>query len=158
MTSAEREAQARVRALELVAAFKALERNESAVALIDEEGFDVEMAQVLGAWLTSDHVFKPLLTPPPDDGRPTAKAWGWLVAGMRIDYVAIADAANVSSTVARTRLAQLIGNRLIYPDGTCAQIAMQALKATIALRVRRAAKPPRRDGGSTPSDPRTGSN
>lgn len=116
----------------------ASEQNESAAVLLDEEGFDLVTIRVLNAWVSSDHDWKQPSRPCPDDGRPTARAFAWLVAGMQIDYVAIADAAGVSRTQARQRLAQLLGNRLIYPDGSMAKVARAAMQAAIAKRVRAA--------------------
>lgn len=124
---------------DLLAAFKAKEKLESGAALMDADGFDIETARVLAAWLTVEPTFKPV-GPMPDKGEPTARAWGWLIAGTQIDYPAIADAADVSIATARARIALLLGNRLIYPDGKAAKFAMDALRAALTVRVRRAAR------------------
>lgn len=108
----------------------------------EEEGFDAETIRVLVAWMHSAHAWKKPERGCPDDGRPTARAWAWLVSGMALDYVAIADAANVSRGVARARLGVLLGNRLIYPDGSIAQPARAALQSAIASRVKQKKKKP----------------
>lgn len=127
-------------ARDLIAAFQASEQNEAVAVLLDEDGFDLVTIRVLNAWASSDHEWRQPTRPCPDEGRPTARAYAWLVAGMNIDYIAIADAAGVSRSQARQRLAQLLGNRLIYPDGQMAKVARAALQAAIAKRIRAAAR------------------
>lgn len=127
-------------ARDLIAAFQASEQNESAAILIDDEGFDFVTIRVLTAWWNSDHDWVEPTRPCPDDGQPTARAYAWLMSGASIDYVAIADAAGVSRAQARQRMAQLLGNRLIYPDGQMAKVAKASMQATIAKRVRAAAR------------------
>ena len=126
--------------LDLIRAFQVGEQNEAAAIFIDEDGFDLVTIRVLSAWWHSDHDWVKPSRPCPDDGRPTARAYAWLISGMDIDYVAIADAAGVSRSQARARMARLIGNRLIYPDGQMAKVAKASMQAAIAKRVRSAVK------------------
>lgn len=134
----------------LVRAFQAAEQVEQVAALLGEDGFDVETIRVLSAWQTTEQVWKAPGHRQPDKGSPTARAWAWLVAGWRFDYVAIADAANVSRHVARARMAVLIGNRLIYPTGELTKAARGALQASIAKHIRGKKKKAEKadDGGS----------
>lgn len=49
-------------------------------------------------------------------------AWGWLWEGVDADEEALAQAAGIAPRDARYYLRVLIANRLIYPDGTVADI------------------------------------
>jgi hypothetical protein len=55
---------------------------------------------------------------------------------MQVDYVEIADAADLSSAIAQRKLALLLRNRLIYPDGSVAKAALAALQAAVRARVK----------------------
>jgi hypothetical protein len=136
---------------DLIEAFRATEDkvgiSQLSVLISDDadEGLDVEAIRVLGAWLHGEHRWKEPKVKCPDGGRPTPKAYGWMVSGMLIDYEEIADRANVTRTVARTKLAVILGARLIYADGTIAKAAKAAMESTIARRVRAKPQSPKKD-------------
>lgn len=114
-------------ARDLITAFQAAESIEQMAPLLAEDGFDAEALRLLQVWTRWDHRWTPPADPVPDDGRPTARAYGWLVRGLALDYVAIGMAANVSRAVARQKLALLLGAQLVYPDGSIAKTARAAL-------------------------------
>jgi hypothetical protein len=125
-------------ARDLIAAFQAAEQNEAAAVLLDDkDGFDAPALRVLAAWGTRSHRWT---SPPrrcPDNGRATPAAYAWLVSGLEVDYHAVAEAAGVSLAVARAKVRVLLGNRLVYPDGSLARIARATLQASIAKRIRK---------------------
>lgn len=136
---------------ELVAALKraepSLEKGEVhqlGVLLGDDpdDGLDAEALRVLAAWMMSEHAWTQPRAPRPQTGASTKSLYDWMVLGMNLDYMAIADAAGVTRNVARIKLAQLIGARMIYADGTIARAAKVALEAGIARRVKKAAPKP----------------
>lgn len=129
---------------DLIAAFQAGEQNEVATVLLDEEdGFDVSALRVLAAWTTMDHRWTEPDRPCPDGGRPTARAYAWLMSGLSVDYTAIADAAGTSRATARAKMSVLLGSRLVYPDGQIAKVAKACLQASLAKRIRKLQpKPP----------------
>lgn len=139
---------------DLIDAFKATEGTagitQLAVLISDDvdEGLDVEAIRVLGAWYHGDHRWKDPKTKCPDGGRPTPKAYAWMVSGMLIDYEEIADRANVTRSVARSKLAVILGARLIYADGSLTKAAKAAMEATIARRVRAKAAAPKKDSAA----------
>lgn len=151
---------------DLVNAFKAAEPNlakgggaeQLAVLISDDpdEGLDAEAIRVLGAWINGDHKWTKPKSPCPDGGRPTKAAYDWMVRGMNLDYVAIADAAGVTRSVARAKMAKLLGARLIYGDGTIAKAAKAAMEASIARRVR--AKPQKQQPQPQPQVVKPGTN
>lgn len=124
----------------LISAFRAAESIEDVASLAVEEGFDPEAMRVLAAWRHSDHLWFLPKTPCPDPSMPTARAWAWLVSGWSIDVRAIARAADVSESCARQKFELLLGNHLIYPDGSMSKPAQAALRAHVAKRVRGSAK------------------
>jgi len=119
----------------LIAAFRASESPEQIAALLHEDGFDEQTIRVLGAFQQSDHEWSEPPRPCPDDGRPTARAWAWLVSGMKLDYVALADAAGLTPRTAQQKIGVLLGNRLIYPSGEVNKWAFAALQKTISKRL-----------------------
>lgn len=127
-------------ARDLVAAFKRAEQPEAVAALINDDGFDAAAVRVLVAWTNAHHEWKAPPRKMPDEGRPTPRAWEWLFAGLVVDHTAIADAANVGVAVARAKLGLLIGNRLVYPDGTISAAAKAGLQASVAARVKQSPK------------------
>lgn len=122
----------------LIEAFRAVESVESMAVLLHEDGFDQAALRALSAWQHSDHSWTTPERPCPNDGKPTAAAWRWLVSTWEIDIDAIADAANVSRSTARSLIQLLIGNRLIYPDGTIAKAASSALRTVIGEQLQKA--------------------
>ncbi len=121
--------------VELLAAFQASEEVQSIAVLMVEEGFDADVMRVLAAWQQSHHEWTQPKRACPDHGRPTARAYAWLVSGWEIDSEAIARAADVSPSVARAKIDVLIGSRLIYPDGTMAKAAQAALRSHVSARL-----------------------
>lgn len=123
-------------ARDLIAAFKTTERPEAAAVLLrEEDGFDNEALRVLSAWTALEHAWKMPDESCPDNGRPTVKAWNWLMSGLDVDHVSIADAAAVSLSTARVKLRSLLVSRLIYPDGTIAKIAAGTIAASLGKRL-----------------------
>ncbi len=69
------------------------------------------------------------------NGMPTARTWAWLCSGYRTSFEAIAAGAGVSTEVARDRVAMLLHNRLVYPDGSMSKWLLAALKTHVAKRL-----------------------
>ena len=124
----------------LIEAFRSLEAAEQIGVLVAEDGFDPETVRVIAAFLNIDHTWRMPSRRCPDRGRPTAAAYSWLMSGYVIDHIAIADAAGVSRQSVVERMAMLIGNRLIYPDGTINIWARKALQTEVAKRGRTQSK------------------
>lgn len=132
----------------LVAAFQKIESDAAGAVLLEDDGFDLASARVLTAWM---HVVQPWSAPRPacpDGGRPTPSSYAWLMSGLKVNDIAIADAAGVSRATARGRVRMLIGNRLVYPDCIIAKVARAALEAALAVRVAEASGGGGGGGGS----------
>lgn len=144
----------------LLAAFKEADKKqqvEQAGVLVVEDGFDADSVRLLSAWLHADAKWKAPSKNMPDGGRPTARAWAWLAAGMQPDVNALADAAGVTRSVARQKLARLVAVRLVYPDGTIADAGRIVIQAAIADRAPKGKGGPQKpkEQKAEPSDKKT---
>lgn len=120
---------------DLIAAFKASESPSSIAVLMIQDGFDAVSMRVLAAW---QHVKLSWRAPEgkqPDNGRPTPAAWQWICRGLQVDFVALAEAADVVQLVAREKARMLLGARLVYPDNTLARSAQAALNELVRSRL-----------------------
>lgn len=122
---------------ELVEAFKAIADKalEPLAAFVTDEGFDVDTVRVLAVWSSIDAAWSAPARSCPDDGRPTHRAWLWLMSGLEVDYSAIAEATGLSRSTARQKVAVLMGARAVFPDGDISKPARAALQAAVAERV-----------------------
>lgn len=66
-----------------------------------------------------------------------ASLWDWVVAGWDLEAVTqrVSRAAGVPVDVAHQKIEMLVGNRLIYPDGSMAKGARSALNVDIARKL-----------------------
>lgn len=102
---------------------------------LEGDGFDAATLRLLAAWSSTPHEWTQPKKPCPDNGSATPAAWAWLWSGIELDAPALADAANVSQSTARTRMKMLIAARLVFPDGTIADSAKRAMRAAVASRL-----------------------
>lgn len=136
---------------DLVEAFRAVADKdvESVACLLLDDGFCAETMRVLAAWRQLDLRWTAPRAPCPDSGYPSSAAWRWLVAGLDVDYDEVAAVSNVSRSVARGRVATLLGNRLVLPDGSISKMARAAIQehARGALGLTKKRKEPKVAGG-----------
>lgn len=120
---------------------------EQASILVVDDGFDAAAIRVLAAWAHTDHRWVTPARPCPDGGRPTPRSYKWLMDGVKVDYDALADAAGVTRSVARQKVAMLLGARLVYPDGKVATAGKLAMQAAIAERAPKSRAPADKGAG-----------
>lgn len=127
---------------ELVEAFKVIAdaRIESLASFVVEDGFDAETMRVLSAWTVADVPWSRPPKPCPDGGRPTQRAWLWLMSGIEVDIHAIADATGLSRSLVLQKVRILIAARLVFPDGEISKPARAALQQAVAERISGTAK------------------
>ena len=115
----------------LLAAFREVadKEVESIACLLIEEAFDAETMRVLAAWGQTEVGWRAPKDPCPDDGKPTPAAWRWLTSGLEVDYDALAEASGTTRRVARAKAAMLLGNHLVFPDGSVSTPARGALQS-----------------------------
>ncbi len=132
---------------DLLAAFRAVESVEHIGVLLADDGFDATLIKVLSAWEHAEHWWTTPAEPCPDDGRPTAAAWRWIVSGWVIDVAG----TGLSRDVVREQMAILQHARLVYPDGNIAAAARKAVTATIRERLKRGVQKKGKDEKKDPS-------
>lgn len=136
----------------LIDAFRLAEATSEQVgAAVDGDGIDHRMVRVLVAWMHAEQSWLEPARPRPDGDRPTPASWRWLVEGWEMDYEAIAAAADVSVSVARNKMAVLVGCRLVYPDGKPSKAARLLVQGAIRRAVR-AGRERKQAGGQAPTD------
>jgi hypothetical protein len=115
-----------------LAVFRGVEDNQDAVVVIGDD----DAMRVLVAWTHVDNDWYPPSTacPPLVHGK-LAAAWDWIRAGWDLNERKISKLAGVPTSVARAKLDVLIGNRLIYPDGSLSKGVRLALAAFTAQRL-----------------------
>jgi hypothetical protein len=129
---------------DVIGVFRALEESDDAIVVLGDE----QAMKVLVAWSHTDQEWERPSTPvPPTTHGKLGKLWAWVVSGWDVDEQAIARLAGVPRSVAHEKLAVLIGNRLVYPDGTIAKGGRQALGVYTArklgIKQRSRPEPPR---------------
>lgn len=119
----------------LLTEFRDLESATALAVIVVDDGFDAESIRIASAWQQSIHRWcRPSAACP--DELATPRAWAWLVSGWSLDVESIAVAAGVSVHVASDKLARLVGNRLIYPDGKPSKWLLAAMTKVVAERLK----------------------
>lgn len=142
----------------LLDAFRAMEAENLGVVavLLVDEGWNAESMRVLASWPRADLSWSKPPGKIPDDGKPTAKAWAWICAGLTVDFDRLAAAADVVPRVAREKVKMLLGAGLVYPDGSLSKPARAALNECVKAKLMPdAAKPKRKardSGDGSPED------
>lgn len=109
---------------EVVAVFRAREGSEDAIVVIGDE----PAMRVLAAWRNVDQSWtKPDGAPPEAIEGKLGRLWGWIVSGWDLDARRIARLAGMPTARVHEKLEILVGNRLIYPDGSMSKAARAAL-------------------------------
>ncbi len=119
---------------DVLAPFRAIESNDDVLVVLGDE----HAMKALIAWTKVDNVW----THPPTK-RPAmrhgnmASAWAWVISGWNIDEQtrAIARLAGLPTDVAHEKIEILVGNRLIYPDGSLAKGTRVALNLYTAKKL-----------------------
>lgn len=139
---------------DVLSAFRGIEVNDDALVAL---GDDAAM-RVAVAWSHTDQSWsRPSRPAPPPMAGKMAKLWEWIVSGWDVDARTVARLAGVPATVAHAKLEMLIGNRLLYPDGSMAKgmraVLMSHAAKKLGLRAPlppppKPAAPPKEDSGN----------
>lgn len=114
---------------DVLAPFRALEANEDAIPILGDEA----ALKCLAAWSKTDHRWvKPKTRPPRFTHGNHAVVWEWMVGGWRLDLAGVAKRAGLSERTVHEKMAMLVGNRLMYPDGSMSKAAKTALNIYVA--------------------------
>lgn len=137
----------------VLAPFRGLEQNTDAVVVLGDE----QAMRVLVAWQKLDNKWSPpTARAPVVSAGAMGRLWKWVVAGWDIGGVErdIARLAGVPRHIAHEKLEMLVGNRLIYPDGSMASGARSALAIHTAKKLGIKQQPPAKPAAApkTPND------
>lgn len=115
-----------------LAVFRGLEANEDGLVILGDE----DACKVLVAWQKTDQLWRHPRSPAPEATHGRMEAlWTWIVSGWEIDDAKVARLAGVPFSVTHAKLEMLIGNRLIYPDGSMSGAARKVLTVFMAKKL-----------------------
>ncbi len=130
---------------DVIAPFRAMESNEDAIPILGDE----DAMKCLAAWAKTDQLWrKPKKRAPVLKHNNHAAVWSWVDSGWHHDIGLVAVAAGLSQRIAAEKIAMLVVNRLIYPDGSMSKAARTSLNIYVAEKLGIKSKPatkPRRD-------------
>ncbi len=105
-----------------------LKRNESPEAVLFLAD-DPELMKIVVAWTTLDVRPAEKLTDPPDE--PARKSWDWLWANAEYSVEDLAEKSGLTAPLVERKLRPLIGNRVLYPDGTVNSFVQRYLRERV---------------------------
>ena len=105
-----------------------LKRNENPEAVLFVAG-DPELMKIVVAWTTLDVRPAEKLTDPPD--QPDRKGWDWLWANAEFSVDQLAEKSGLTVRLVEQKLRPLIGNRVLYPDGTVNSFVLRYLRQRV---------------------------
>jgi len=124
---------------DLLELFRMQEQPEQVIPLID----DVRLQKLVSIWpMARLEPRRPGRARPVDDS--PAAGWDWLWEQREVDMDDLARQLGISPVVLRRTLDVARGCRLVYPDGTANQYAVQYLRARIARELGAGARRERR--------------
>ena len=68
-------------------------------------------------------------SPPPDKSEP--EIWDWLWANARYSLADLAERSSLTAPLVERKLKPLIGNRVLYPDGTVNSFVQRYLRERV---------------------------
>jgi hypothetical protein len=110
---------------EKLAWFKRNENPEAVLVIAD----DSELMKIVVAWTTLDVRPAQKLTDPPDE--PDRKGWDWLWANADYSVEDLAEKSGLTAPLVERKLRPLIGNRVLYPDGTVNSFVQRYLRERV---------------------------
>ena len=115
-----------------LAVFRSLETNEDALVILN----DYDACRVLVAWTKTDQTWtRPRTAPPEPKHGQLAARWAWIVSGWDIDVEKVSRLAGLPQTVVHEKMEMLVGNRLVYPDGSTSGPAHKMLGTNTGLKL-----------------------
>lgn len=107
-----------------LAEFKAQETPEAVLLLADSP----ELIRVTVAWTNTAAAPRAPLSPPPESGAPSAW-WDWLWENTLFSRSDVIEKADISDYNFNRRFRVLVGNRVLYPDGTVNSFVQRYLRS-----------------------------
>ena len=90
---------------------------------------DPELMKIVVAWTSLDVRPAEKLTDPPDES--DRKGWDWLWANAKYSVEDLAEKSGLTAPRVERKLRPLIGNRVLYPDGTVNSFVQRYLRERV---------------------------
>jgi hypothetical protein len=110
---------------EKLAWLKRNERPEAVLVIAD----DPEFTKIVVAWTSLD--VRPVDKPKRHPGESERKIWDWLWANARYSLDDLAERTGLTARLVERKLKPLIGNRVLYPDGTVNSFVQRYLRERV---------------------------
>jgi hypothetical protein len=105
--------------------FKRNERPEAVLVIAD----DPEFTKIVVAWTSLD--VRSVEKPSPSPGESEREIWDWLWANVRYSLDDLAEKSGLTARLVERKLKPLIGNRVLYPDGTVNSFVQRYLRERV---------------------------
>lgn len=109
-----------------LAEFKAQETPEVVLLIADSP----ELISVTVAWTNTAAAPRATLSPPPESDAPSAW-WDWLWENTLFSRSEVIEKADISDYNFNRRFRVLVGNRVLYPDGTVNSFVQRYLRSKV---------------------------
>jgi len=108
-----------------LALFKQNERPEAVLLVAD----DPEFTKIVVAWTNLD--VRPAEKPTHPPGESERDVWDWLWANAHYSLDDLAERSSLTAPLVERKLKPLIGNRVLYPDGTVNSFVQRYLRQRV---------------------------
>jgi len=105
--------------------FKQNERPEAVLVVAD----DPECTKIVVAWTSLD--VRPVDKQKRPPGESEREIWDWLWANARYSLEDLAERSDLTARLVERKLKPLIGNRVLYPDGTVNSFVQRYLRERV---------------------------
>jgi len=105
--------------------FNRNERPEAVLLVAD----DPELTKIVVAWTSLD--VRPVEEPSRLLGESEREIWDWLWASARYSIDDLAETSSLTAPLVERKLKPLIGNRVLYPDGTVNSFVQRYLRERV---------------------------
>ncbi len=105
--------------------FKQNERPEAVLLVAD----DPEFTKIVVAWTSLD--VRPVEKPSHPQGESERDVWDWLWANARYSLDDLTERSSLTTPLVERKLKPLIGNRVLYPDGTVNSFVQRYLRERV---------------------------
>jgi len=105
--------------------FKENENPEVVLLVAD----DPEFTKIVVAWTSLD--VRPVDKPSRLPGESEHEIWDWLWANARYSLADLAETSSLTAPLVKRKLKPLIGNRVLYPDGTVNSFVQRYLRERV---------------------------
>lgn len=112
--------------------FKTSEQMEDILPITGKDAEAERLRKILIAWRKIEIKKTPTKTKPPED---EIALWNWLWKNVSFDEEQLKSIAGIRGNI-QDSMNVLIGNRLIYPDGTISVFASKALKQLLKTQLK----------------------